>query len=276
LQGDGTTILNSWEEAVLWLRSQTDKKDLVADCYYDDPLLEAARRYRRSSEWQVLSGLLPFRKGRALDVGAGRGISAYALVRDAWQVTALEPNPGDVVGSGAIRSLFKEAGLPVEIVEEWGEHLPFSDHSFDMVHMRSALHHAKDPVQLCREAARVLKPGGMFFAIREHVISKPSDLETFLADHPLHHLYGGENAFTLKQYLTAIKTDGQMEVLKVLNPMATDINLFPQSRKKLKKRIGSRLKLPWPAPIPDGFLTLVGHFYNRPGRLYSFIAKKLP
>lgn len=266
--------LKSWEEAVLWLRNQPGQTDIVAACYYDDPLLDAARRYRRSSEWQELSGLLPAEKGHALDVGAGRGISSFALARDNWQVTALEPNPGNVVGNGAIRSLFKEAGLMVSIVEKWGENLPFDDCTFDLVHMRAVLHHAENLVQLCREAARVLKPGGLFVAIREHVISKPQDLPAFLKGHPLHHLYGGENAFTLAQYTSAIKADDRMDILKILNPLATDINLFPLSRQKVKQMIGTHLKLPWPAPIPNGLLTLIGYFYNKPGRLYSFIAKK--
>ena len=35
-------IFSSWENAVAWLRTQLDQSQLVADCYYDDPLIEAA------------------------------------------------------------------------------------------------------------------------------------------------------------------------------------------------------------------------------------------
>ena len=264
----------SWEEAVLWLRGQPELSDIVSACYYDDPLLEAAQRYHRSREWQALSSLLPTQKGKVLDVGAGRGISSFALAREQWQVTALEPDTSDVVGSGAISSLFDQAGLPVELVEKWGEHLPFKENTFDLVHVRAALHHADDLKRFCLEAARVLKLGGTFIAVREHVISKAKDLQTFLETHPLHHLYGGENAFTLTQYTDAITAHGRMEVLSVLNPLATEINLYPQSRDNVKQIIAARVKFPWPNLIPDELLTLAGYFYKKPGRLYSFIAKK--
>ena len=77
---------HTWEDAVLWLGSQPDQADLVMACFYDDPLSAAAERYYLSSEWAVL----PPRSGLALNLGSGRGISAYALARDGWRVVALE------------------------------------------------------------------------------------------------------------------------------------------------------------------------------------------
>ena len=59
-------------------------------CFFDDPLAAAAERYYRSSEWAAVRALLPPRPGLALDLGSGRGISAYALARDGWRVVALE------------------------------------------------------------------------------------------------------------------------------------------------------------------------------------------
>jgi Asp/Glu/hydantoin racemase len=35
----------SWEQAVLSLREQPDAHELVLACFYDDPLIDAARRY---------------------------------------------------------------------------------------------------------------------------------------------------------------------------------------------------------------------------------------
>src|SRR6266542_1569765 len=49
----------TWEEAVLWLRGQPDQVELVRAGYYDDPLTEAAERYRASTEWQALRTFLP-------------------------------------------------------------------------------------------------------------------------------------------------------------------------------------------------------------------------
>ena len=77
----------TWEDAVVWLREQPDKRQLVLDAYYDDPLIAAADRYVQSSEWQEIAKLLSGRRGRALDVGAGRGIASYALAHQGFKVT---------------------------------------------------------------------------------------------------------------------------------------------------------------------------------------------
>ena len=90
---------------MIWLRGQPDQRQLVLDAFYDDPLIAAAKRYLDSDEWQSISEILHGRTGRALDVGAGRGIASYALARDGFAVTALEPDPSAIVGAGAIRTL---------------------------------------------------------------------------------------------------------------------------------------------------------------------------
>ena len=263
--------LRTWEEAVIWLRSQPGQRHTVQDCFYDDPISEAAQRYYHSTEWQAVRPFLPVPAGRALDLGAGRGISSYALAREGWQVTALEPDPSTIVGAGAIRMLAHESGLPVEVVETRGEALPFPAGSFDLVHARAVLHHAHDLRAFCHEAERVLKDNGLFLALREHVISRQSDLKRFQQNHPLHNLYGGEYAFKLTEYLKSMEQAG-LVVEKVLNPFESDINLFPRGREELKRILG--LKVIPPVLVPDRLLHILGVLYRKPGRLYSFVARK--
>lgn len=263
----------SWEEAVLWLRSQRDHERLVRDSFYDDPLIQAAERYYRSTEWEAVKKLLPSLRGKALDIGAGRGISSYALAREGWETIAIEPDTSTIVGAGAIKQLAKEADLKIEVKETWGEGLPFEDNAFDLVYCRQTLHHSSDLFRLCKEIGRVLKNGGTFIASREHVISQYADLPRFLEGHPLHDKYGGENAYLLREYLAAISNAG-ITLTSVLNPYASDINLFPETMNTIKSQLAKKLFFPLPSMIPDFLLALIGAFIGTPGRVYTFVGRK--
>jgi len=274
----------TWDEAVRWLRAQPDRQALVRDAYYDDPLIGAAERYWQSGEWQGVRALLP-QPGAALDVGAGRGIASYALARDGFSVTALEPDASDLVGAGAIRSLAQETGLPINVVEDFSERLPFPDASFDVVFARAVLHHTRDLTAACREFARVLRPGGRMIAIREHVISRQDDKQAFLDAHPLHQLYGGENAFLLAEYEMALTQSG-LHLQHVLAPLESEINYAPYTLASLHAEIAQRLgrRLPGAGHVVKMLLAVPGVWGlarrllaivdNRPGRHYSFVATK--
>jgi len=254
--------VSTWEEAVTWLRGQPEQQDLVRWCFFDDPLSEAAQRYYASTEWRAVRALLPARPGTALDVGAGRGIASYALARDGWQVWALEPDPSDLVGAGAIRALARETG-------------------WTSASRRSAANPCRSPTgrSICCTAARCCttratwrssaggraraRAGWQLRLHREHVISKQEDLAAFLAAHPLHRLYGGERAYLLGDYRRALAGSG-LVLSAVLNPYQSDINLYPETRRGLKRRIAGRLRLPG-ALLPQALLDLLGSRSDTPG-----------
>lgn len=278
----------SWEEAVRWLCNQIDQKELVRACYFDDPIIDAAERFWKSTEWKAVTTLLPSPKGDALDLGAGRGISSYALAREGWNVTALEPDPSNLVGAGAIKALIEQSNLSISVITEYSENLPFLDNSFDLINCRQVLHHAHDLKQTCREIYRVLRPGGLMISTREHVISKHEDLKLFLDSHPLHRYYGGENAFLIKEYLSAIGSAG-LNVKLVIAPLDSPINYFPMTSEQvhfncvrpITKIFGEVItqKIFNPRHIIGKIsMSLLKDLLNRldktPGRLYSFLAEK--
>ena len=273
----------NWEAAVTWLIDQPDKQDVVRAGYYDSPLISAANRYWQSGEWKAARSYLPAVPGLALDIGAGRGIASYALAKDGWQVKALEPDPSNLVGVGAIKSLAQSENLPISVVQEFGEKLPFPDGHFDLVLARQVLHHAYDLGQLCKEVSRVLKPGGRFIAMRDHVLFRKADLGKFLNSHPLHYLYGGENAYLLREYVAALDS-APLEVEHVLRSFETPIHYddgsFDAIGNKLKSRMDKTVVL---RPISSFLvsdkilprvLRRLGKFDIRPGSAASFICRK--
>ena len=264
----------TWEDAVVSLRDRPDQAELVRACYYDDPLIAAARRYHASLEWQALRKLLPTQRGAALDVGSGRGISAFAFASDGYRTSALEPDPSAIVGAAAIRRLAAEGGVEIDVHETWGEVLPFDDAVFDIVHCRAVMHHAHDLKDFVRQIGRVLKRGGVFIGAREHVVSRHEDIPAFQAAHPLHALYGGEYAYRLDEYKAAISEAG-LKLTACLNPLASEVNIAPATRDEVKKQMACRLGIPALAKlIPNRILTARGALSRIPGRLYTFVATR--
>ena len=277
----------TWEQAVMWLREQPEQQAMVMGSYYEDPPIDAAQRYWRSGEWSAIRELLPAACGpalrrRALDVGAGRGIASYALARDGFATVALEPDPSALVGAAAIRLLAQQSDLAIDVVQQASEQLPFPDGVFDVVFARQVLHHTSDMPRACREFYRVLKPGGRFIAVREHVVSRVEDLGAFFDKHPLHHLYGGENAHLRSVYEHAI-VDAGFRLERVVGPIESPINFEPQTLASLQAEIAKRLGtgvaplVRWLLARPllwrlaRGILSRIDH---RPGRLYSFVAER--
>jgi len=273
----------TWEAAVSWLMTQPDKQQLVLDCYYDASVQAAAERYHQSLEWQAILKLIPTVPGVALDLGAGRGIASYALASDGWSVAAVEPDNSNLVGAGAIQSLADVNQLPITVSRDFGERIQFESNTFDLVFARQVLHHAHHLEQLCMELYRVLKPGGTFVAVRDHVVSSSKDLPKFYDIHPLHHLYGGENAYTLKRYLSAMRNAG-FEIKTVMRPFDSVINYSPYTYESLREEIKTRLSrvpiLSLSAALLNvdgifkGLLRLLSWCDKRPGRLCSFVCMK--
>lgn len=264
----------TWEESVRWLcdHPDADKRELARACYFDGSAVDAAMRFYASEEWASIRALLPSPPGRALDIGAGRGIASYALAADGWDVVAIEPDDSAYIGAGAIEEIARATDLPIAVHRIMAEEMPFESDSFDVVHCRQALHHAANLNQMVAEAIRILKPGGTFLATREHVITRHSDLPAFLARHPLQHLYGGEHAFTLEEYRTALQVPG-VSKLEEITPYQNPINFFPDSAEAERNRLSRIAGVP-PEDIPDFVFKIRDHYDSTPGRLYSFRVTK--
>lgn len=275
--------LMTTDEAVRQLRGDPALADLVRDAYLGRDVADSARRFFESGEFAEVRRILGTRLAGAtvLDLGAGTGIASLAFSRcGATRVIAMDPDPSDEVGRGAMARLAGHGEF--EIVDGAGEAIPLDDASVDIVYCRQVLHHARDLRQVLRECARVVKHGGIVLACREHVVDDDEQLGQFLADHPVNRLAGGENAYRLAEYVEAI-TGAGLIIDRVLEPWGSVVNAFPEVRTqaeleampeaRLVRRIGSLGHLAIHVP---GVKARIWRRVDKrlPGRMYSFLAHR--
>ena len=126
----------------------TARYDGFADWYDENlaPYIEAAGR-----ELLALLGPGP---GRCLDLGCGTGLNLRRLTDAGWSVVGVD------LSSDQLRRARARAPAGVELVQADATALPFADASFDAVACALLHTDVDDFAAICREAARVLRPGG--------------------------------------------------------------------------------------------------------------------
>lgn len=128
-------------------------------------LYEPSRRdiYNFIDETKIrhLRPLLPA-SGDAIEVGAGSGrLLIRAGLERPYRLVALDYA---VYAMRAVRENARRAGRSVRPALGDARALPFADASFDLVLSGGLLEHFRDPAPVVREMARVLRPGGLFYA----------------------------------------------------------------------------------------------------------------
>lgn len=105
---------------------------------------------------EIVSGFECYReRNRLLEVGFGAGSLLEAAVADGWDVEGVEVSESAVVHA-------REAGYKTF----WGElqDARYADSSFDVVVASELLEHLPAPATMVGEVARILRPGGLFWA----------------------------------------------------------------------------------------------------------------
>ena len=126
----------------------------------DDPiaLLRAESRLRNPWIASELAGAFGSRPAEVLDIGCGGGFLSNSLSSLGHRVTGLDASSDAL----AIARRYDSTGL-VRYQQGDALNLPYPAGSFDAVCAMDFLEHVENPDRVIAEAARVLKPTGIFF-----------------------------------------------------------------------------------------------------------------
>jgi tellurite methyltransferase len=122
---------------------------------------------------------------RVLDAGCGGGRNLVYLLREGFDVHAVDEDPQAITYVREMAGTLAPALPPTQIRLDAVEHMSLPDDWFDVVISNAVLHFARDDGHfeaMVREMWRVLKPGGMLFA---RLVSSIG-----MADEALEHVSG--------------------------------------------------------------------------------------
>jgi len=118
---------------------------------------------RRVRQCEQALGVTNGRGRRLLDVGCAAGFLLDVAAARGWEIAGVEVSPHAVK--------FAQERLGEAVRMGTLEQAQFDSDSFDAVVMLDVVEHVRDPVGLLREAARVLKPGGVLLLSAPNVCS---------------------------------------------------------------------------------------------------------
>jgi SAM-dependent methyltransferase len=133
----------------------------IRDSELYDPTKRDIFNFIDETKIAYLRPLLP-RGGVAVEIGAGSGRLLIRLGRERpYRLVALDYAPYAI---RAVRENYRRANVEGYSLFGDARALPFPSGSFDVVLSGGLLEHFRDPATVLAEMARILKPGGLFYA----------------------------------------------------------------------------------------------------------------
>jgi len=192
---------------------------------------------------------------RVLEVGAGTGRDAVALVRAGAEVLTLDYVPGSL---GLTAKAARQSGVVVAPVCGDGTGSPFADGTFDVVFHQGLLEHFPDPLPLLRDNIRILKPGGHL------VVDVPQTFHYYTLGKQIlialdKWFAGWETQFTIAELEKLVLAEG-LSVARSYGDWMVPGLWYRALRKTVLTRLGRKLPM-YPEPIPP--LARLGEAWRR-------------
>ena len=135
----------------------------LGDAWYEDTvhpiaLLRAENKARNPWVLERICALLGSSSRDVLDIGCGGGFLSNALGAQGHRVTGI-----DLSAKSLEVAAKRDATKSVRYMQLDAFALPFPDQSFDVISAMDFLEHIETPKQIVQEAARLLRPNGLFF-----------------------------------------------------------------------------------------------------------------
>lgn len=97
---------------------------------------------------------------RGLDIGFGNGVTLATFARGGAQMSGVEVSKDLFLFA---EKVVADYAVPADLHLYDGEQFPFEDETFDFIYSVSVLEHVSSPESVLKQAARVLKKGGVFY-----------------------------------------------------------------------------------------------------------------
>jgi ubiquinone/menaquinone biosynthesis C-methylase UbiE len=114
--------------------------------------------------------LIPFARGRVLEVGVGSGLNLPLYSAEVECIIGIDPSPELLLRA---RGLASPSPRPVHLIQASAEAIPVRDRVIDSVVMTWTLCSIADPLKALKEMRRILRPGGELLFVEHGLAPEP-------------------------------------------------------------------------------------------------------